>query len=69
MSSNLLRLQPQALQGRREHGGLRDPVASAAGLQDQVKMAAQQAEVLRRGVACCLGVVQPVIGQDGGQEA
>lgn len=68
MSADLVWLQPQALQGRLEHGALGDPVAHAAGLEDQVKMAAQQAEVLRRGVACCLSVVQPVIGQDGSQE-
>lgn len=46
MSSDLVRFQPQALQGRLEHGGLGDAVARAAGLEDQVKMAAQQAEVL-----------------------
>lgn len=69
MSSDLVRLQTQTLQGRLEHGGLGDPVAHAAGLEDQVKMAAQQAEVPRQAVACCLGVIQPVIGQDGSQEA
>lgn len=46
MSSDLVWFQPQALQGRLKHGGLGDPVARAAGLEDQVKMAAKQAEVL-----------------------
>lgn len=69
VSSDLARFQTQTLQGRLEHGGLGDPVGHAAGLEEQVKMAAQQAEVLRRAVACCLGVIQPVIGQDSSQEA
>lgn len=53
---------PQALQGRAEHGGLRDPVTQVAGLEDQVKMASQQREKATCAISSC-SVIYPVIGQ------
>lgn len=63
----LLWRHSQLLQSAAEHGRLGDPVTWATGLEDQVKMAAQQREKAGWAV-CSRAVIQPVIGQHGRQQ-